>query len=138
MLRRDQLLLLSDFEYARKLLEWWGVWLHQSGDMSGMRGSLVSGAYSNIGAGRGEFTPVAARDPYAERVDALMREMRGDDEMSRQYLALVFTYDKQLSVVEAARRLGGVSDKQFRIYRREGMIYMAGRLAETRARRLAS
>lgn len=138
MFKHDELFDLSDLEYARKLLAWWGLWLDQSADFSGLGSSGVSGAYSHTGAGHVGFAPVTSRDPHAECVHGVMDEMKVDDDLTAQYLALVFTYDKKLEVKQACKELGGVSDKQFRTYKREGIMYIAGRLSVTRARRLAS
>jgi len=138
MFKHEQLFDLSDFEYAKKLLAWWGLWLDQSSGCSGLGSSGVSGAYSHTGAGHVGFAPVACRDPHAEMVHTLMDEMKVMDDLTAQYLALVFTYDKKLTVQEACAELGDVNKRQFMTFKREGLIYMAGRLGAVRARRLAS
>jgi len=138
MFKHDELFDLSDLEYAKKLMAWWGLWLDQSGDFSGLGSSGVSGAYSHTGAGHVGFAPVSARDPYAERVHTLMDDMKVMDDLTAQYLALVFTYDKKLTVQESCKELGDVKERQFKTYKREGLIYMAGRLGATRVQRLAS
>jgi len=134
MLKQRDLLMMNDEQYAKTLLRWWGVWLDQVSSRP-PGGSLVSGIYHSSGASSVRAAPVACRDPYAERVAAIMDWLREKDEWTRQYMALVYAYEKGLEVKPASNEMK-VSEKTFKGYKREGVVIVAVELSKTRHRGL--